>query len=321
MPKLDAKSIHKELHDGKLWPVYWLYGTEPRKMRELTERIRTSVAPTPQGQSVLDAAECTPGEIFDEAQHLTLGGGIRFIVVKNAHAMKQPEVLDSLLGPARARDKTDVVCVFHSKDLDNRKKFSKLLTEKAAVIECGLVLDSEKLAWVEYFAKIRNLTLPDAFKNALYALDPWSLDIIDQELEKFSISETDAPTSGTIQPSLISPEHFLHSFLSRNVQDALFALEHFVRNPEDTLPLLGLLAWNVRHLAVLIEAPHLVRLSPFIMQKLNSYSKHWTIDELKAMQETLSDIDFGQKQTPRPAIGLWQELILRFAKPQWTETL
>ena len=40
MPKLEPKVIQKELEQGVLWPVYWLYGQERMKSRELFKRIR-----------------------------------------------------------------------------------------------------------------------------------------------------------------------------------------------------------------------------------------------------------------------------------------
>ena len=35
MPKLEAKQVQKELDEGWLWPVYWIYGPEGMKAREL----------------------------------------------------------------------------------------------------------------------------------------------------------------------------------------------------------------------------------------------------------------------------------------------
>ena len=35
MPKLEPKTVQRELDQGQLWPVYWLYGGEAMKAREL----------------------------------------------------------------------------------------------------------------------------------------------------------------------------------------------------------------------------------------------------------------------------------------------
>src|SRR5262249_42112395 len=135
MPKLEPKLVQRELDQGKLWPVYWLYGEERMKSRELLKRIRKqAVGDAPAGLlgmavETIEGAEADAAAILDSAQSQTLGGGLRFLIVRDAHLIKGAEALAPLLGPAGARDSLASCCVFLSKDLDGRKKFSKMLLE------------------------------------------------------------------------------------------------------------------------------------------------------------------------------------------------
>ena len=138
------------------------------------------------------------------------------------------------------------VCVFVSKDLDGRKKFSKMLLEHAAVVPCDDVPETEREAWVQYLAKRRGMPLEPALLAILAQLDPWSLDIIDQELEKLSLSGNSDVVLGPGESiGGRGGDDFLNAFFSRNLPLSLESVQSFAERPDESLPLLGLLAWNV----------------------------------------------------------------------------
>lgn len=331
MPKLEPKLIQKELEQGWLWPVYWLYGTERMKSRELLKRIRKAVLGTESpvsgglagfGEETLDATEVNAATVLDAAQSLTLGGGLRLIVVREAHALKEAEILAPLCGPKAKKESLTSVCVFLSKDLDGRKKFSKILIEKTAVVPCEEVPESEREAWIGYLAKRRGLDLPPELVAQMSGLDPWSLDIMDQELEKFSLVQ-----SGDVILSLLGGgaggsgggEQFLNAFFARDLKRSLQSVEGFADRPDESLPLLGLLAWNVRHLALVIAdrragARSSLKLNPFVAERLQAWAKQWDLSDVLRLQRHLEELDFSIKQTPLLPLGLWGELTMTFCR-------
>ncbi|MGE0615161.1 MAG: DNA polymerase III subunit delta [Bacteriovoracia bacterium] len=337
MPKLEPKVIQKELESGQFWPVYWLYGPERMKSGELLKRIRKSVYPdeTDGRQSLsvdlIDGAETDGGSIVDSANTLTLGGSTRLIIVRDAQAIDEPEALGSLLGPRAPLDQLPSICVFLANNLDMRTKFSKVLLEKAAVVSCEEVADADREAWVQYLMKRRNLQLAPAVAGELVArlraLDPWSLELIDQELEKASLwlmneaGDGDAEQVGAaLQQNLKAEsgdaEHFLAYFFSRQYEGAMKAIQNFANQPEESLPLLGLLAWNVRQLALLVEdrrrGTRNAKLNPYVADRFNAWVRHWPIEDVLELQTRLADLDFSFKQTPRLPLGLWGDLVVRF---------
>lgn len=340
MPKLEPKVVQKELEQGQLWPVYWLYGSERMKARELLKRIRKAVLGEQAtkdeagsglglgqtlGEESFDAADAQAASVLDAAQSPALGGGVRFIVVRDAHALKDAEILSPLLGPRVKSGSPELmsVCVFLSKDLDGRKKFSKTLIERAAVVPCEEVPESEREAWVQYLSKRRGVSLDPGLSAILAQLDPWSLDIIDQELEKLSLAgNADVVLGAGEATSGKGGDDFLHAFFSRDLALSLRCVESFSERPDESLPLLGLLAWNVRHLALVLadrkQGTRTVKLSPYIAEKLQAWSKNWGLGEILELQEWLEEVDFGLKQTPLMPLGIWSGLVQRFLKPRAT---
>ncbi len=321
MPKLDPKQVQRDLEKGTLWPVYWLYGGEGMKARELLKRIRLSAlgeqaaaARTGFAEEVLDGMEVTGSQIVDSARTLALGGGLRFIVVRDAHAIDTPESMAELLAPAGPKAELGSVCVFLSKDLDGRKKFSKQLLEGAAVVHCEEVADEDRESWIGYLAKRRALEVAPEAMVRLRSLDPWSLDIVDGELEKLSLGGEGALLGGA--GSQGGGDAFVEAFFGREGSRAMEQVTAFADSPEEALPLLGLIAWNARYLALVLadreRGTRTVKLSPFLADRFTRWGRKWTLPEAVRLQSALAELDFGIKQTFRLPMGLWSALVTEF---------
>jgi DNA polymerase III delta subunit len=339
MPKFELKQVQRDLEKGQIWPVYWIYGPERMKSREILKRIRkAALGDLPEASSDgglfggglseerLDGTQVSAQEVVDAAQSLALGGGLRLIVVREAHALSGLDELGLLLGKPGPRESLTSVCVLLAKDLDGRKKFSKQLTEQAAVVECEAVADADRDPWIGYLAKARGLTLNDTelleLKARLSAIDPWSLDTVDSELEKWELARGAGLSPEEALESLqasagAGSEVFTEAFFSRSGLQAMSAATEFAAQPEQTLPLLGLLAWNVRQLLQLRAASDglsraQVKVSPFLQEKLNRYARVWSLDELISLQAALFELDHAMKQTPKLPLGSWSSLVMEF---------
>jgi DNA polymerase III delta subunit len=248
------------------------------------------------------------------------------IVVDQAHLLKEVESIQEILGERRSLDETSSCVVFLSKDLDGRKKSSKILTESAAVIACDEVTEEEREPWIHYLAKRADLIwAKDAelapvwrqLVDRLRLLEPWSLEMIDSEIAKLSLCE---PGSAVNPQDLLSgqtsqdTQAFIEAFLKKDRTRALSALASFADRPEEVFPLLGLLAWNVRHLAVLLKdresRTRSIKLSPFLAERLEKTADRWKLKEALLIQERLLDMDFSFKQTQRMPLGVWSDFVI-----------
>lgn len=320
MPELQPKNIQKELEEGWLWPVYWFYGEEKMKIRELLKRIQKTISgDTSLHRESFEGSSASALEIVESAQNLSLLSGIQFLVISEAEDLKDLDSLEPLLGERQSRDKIPWVCVFIAKDLDRRRKFTKLLLQKAAVVPCSPIREADREAWVVFLAKRKNLEVTPAQIAQLRILEPWSLDLIDQELEKLSLAQG----AGLEDPSLVfqssigsstQGDTFLGAFFSKKRAPALEQVEGLSSEPDVTIPFIGLLNWNLRQL-ILMKTPRLQKtqnLNPYHQERLQRWSHEWSTRDLQHLQDALVEIDYSLKQTRLLPVGLLTQLVLRF---------
>lgn len=324
MPKCTAKQIHAELEKNLLWPVYWIYGPEQLKIRELLHRIRNAhlknIAPKniPLSLENFDADECTCEQILEAAQTLSLSVQQKIIIIRNAHKLKNAESLQPLLlSPPGTPEEVQVVCVFLSKDFDSRKKFSKTLLQKAITVECESVPEHDREAWIRFLMQRKEIKPEFETLSYLRQLEPWSLDGVEQELEKLSLMNE---FSETLQVNeVFKSQHFMDCFFSKKLPLTLEQVHQFASQPEESIPLLGLLAWNLKNMIAyectrLKKQPPPSSLHSFTLAKIQKWAPHWTLQELFDLENKLLELDFSLKQTPKSSLASWSILCLETQK-------
>ncbi len=323
MPKLEPKQVQKDLEQGFLYGLYWIYGPERLKSLELTRRIqKTFLADIEDPSLSIEKIDGTKGDsssVLDQSQGMGLfGGGKKLIYVSNADELDNLEAfLGAFAGRTAAADlETVVVCV--SKGFDGRKKAFKEITKEYAVIDCAEVQEFEREQWIQYLSSRRKVTLADIEKNMLRALDPWSLEIIDQELQKLEL----ASDLGDERASLISGggsyqlrDRLIDSFFTRNSKLAFELCREVADQPEFSFPFLGLLAWNARQLQqFLLEktggAGAGTKRNPYLQKNLDRWMRFWTLSDLNAWIHELYVLDLSQKSTRLDQLGLWSNLAI-----------
>lgn len=325
MAKIEPKIIQKELESGKIRSSYWLVGPEKMKARELTKRIRQAVLGKETADSAalsfneerLDGSEVNGERVLEAAQSLSLLGGRRLILVRDAHLIKDPEALEAVF-----EDDPGYTCVFLAKELDGRKKWTKVVSDRSTWVSCEDVPETEREGWIGYLAKRRGIELPADIVTFLRGLDPFNLDALDQELAKYEIALKGQPgdAAQVILGGVVEggTDAFLASFFMRNKEKALKFAESFSSHPEESLPLLGLLSWNVKQLALIrYDLDHRTRyakLSPFIAGKIEPWARHWTSAEIVDLQTALFRLDLTMKQTAKLSLGAWADLVIRFCR-------
>ncbi len=306
MPILEAKQIQAELKRQKVWPVYCFYGPEAMKRRELMKRIHQQLNPNSMNRYRFEASDVTPESIVDQVNSLSLIAGCQWIEVHGAEQWKEASALETLMGPAQSADHLDSILILVAKDLDKRKRFSKILLERAAVVPCEAIADHEKEAWIQYLASRRNQTLPASQVLDLASRDPWSLEIIDQELEKLSLFDHKGSIADLSES--FDPQEWIHWFLTKKKQACLSTLNAFVRDPEAALPFLGLLSWNLKQLLLMQSDPK-AKISRFAKKKLEGSLRDWPVTRLQATQRCLLELDRSLKQDRIDPLGAWSSFL------------
>jgi hypothetical protein len=114
------------------------------------------------------------------------------------------------------------------------------------------------------------------------------------------------------------PDVFFDAFFARDLKTALTRAGLFADRPDESLPLLGLFAWNVRqfalHLAEKESGRGGARINPYLAEKLGRWSRAWNLADILELQRELERVDFSIKQTPLLPLGIWTGLVTRFCR-------
>lgn len=336
MPKYELKVIQQELEQGKFWPVYWLYGAESWKVREVLNWIREAVCKAvckafcETFVETLDGSEISVEQIKESAMSLSFSFGspsggsnggvsspLRFLVIREAHALKDLEEIAVFLGPQFQAQSSEPpsLCVFIAKDLDGRKKISKSIVEKAAVVSCEEVPESKREMWIQFLAKRKKMKVEVGVVGALMTLDPWSLDRVEQELEKWQLgggdvlcSDGEGPDRRGAEEGVAGDQSFVEYFFSKDFHKCLAQVGQFASQQEVSLPLLGLLSWHLKQL--IFYQTGALKPKPYLADRLRIWSEKWTLPELITTQREMAYLDLCMKQTRHEPLGLWTGFII-----------
>ena len=274
-----------------------------------------------------DAAEASLGTILDSAQSFSMMGGAKLIVVRNAEDLKELEPLVDFLKSMPNNDPTDVaelssVLVFISKSFDGRKKTSKAIQDRAVTVPCEEVEEQNRENWIDYLARQRSLTLTAEEQLVLRGLDPWSLDIVDQEMAKLELVASDETLRAQVLMSGVDArarDEFIDALFCRDKARYLKWVHLFSKDMDVQLPILGLISWNLRHLKVqLLEKETQSRSpekrNPYLQRNLDRWLRHWNCKSIQEFEHDLFGIDFSLKNTRLTGQGLWTSLMFQNQK-------
>ncbi len=326
MSRIEAKMIQKELEAGKMRPVYWIFGPERMKSRELVRRIQKAVfkeeTPNDFNFEKHDGSDAEISTILDAAQGFSLMGGTKLILVRNAEELKQQEMLVEYFesieshAPVDGSELSNVI-VFISKNFDARKKATKKIQELVATISCDEVSEQDREPWIGYLAKRRGLALKNDELTILRGLDPWNLEIVDQELSKLELVADEEELRKQVLLSGVDAfarDDFIDALFCRDQKRAMKWMYLFCEEIEVQLPILGLVSWNLRHLKlILLEEKTKSRSgekrNPYLQKNLDRWKRNWTFDTIQEFEHGLFEIDFSLKNTRLMGKGLWTSLL------------
>lgn len=315
MPQIEIHSIEKDLKQNKIWPVYWCYGSESWKSRRLLDQLRQHIQRIKKiDVQVIEEdksfkCDTLEKQVLSVCENFLLGEMLPFLVIKDAHLIESLDFLKRICGLPLACENLQHLCVFLTKDWDARKKISKLLLERAAVVPCQDVEEGQRESWIRFLAQEKKIKLLPEVLGHFSCLEPWSLGMIERELEKIEIG---FPQEGvfTIQ---LKAQIFVESFMMRDLKQALIHSRVFSETSDESFLVLGLLGWNIRYLLFLVTGKG-VSLSSYVLDKLKRWKNQWSVLELQSLQRALVEFDYQIKQLPLTPLGLWTDLVIRFCK-------
>jgi DNA polymerase-3 subunit delta len=149
------------------------------------------------------------------------------------------------------------VVIFNANDLDRRKKLSKTLLDKCAVVEFQPLKDGEARAWLKSRLKELKVTADEQVLSEIIALVGTDVQTLFSELDKLAIAAIDAGRiTGELVADLVVRSRELSNFelgdhlIARNRKRALETLHRLLEGGAEPVMLIGAMAGNFHRLAL-----------------------------------------------------------------------
>jgi DNA polymerase III delta subunit len=307
MPILNLKMITQEINKNQYWSHYWVSFNQNFLIQSLIDLLKKNVCNgNTYAYQAIDGSKLSVDQLWVEFQSLPLMCNRQLFIVRDIHDKGLSEHLqkgDVRHGPLE--EHSCVVVWIAAKPLDQRKKLSKLIVEKMAVIPEIVITEQARNQWIDWLSHKLNVTVSPEENQYLQSLEPWSLDLMYMELQKWLLAHPKhmEPVLGT------SKDSFIQAFLQKDQRKSFTHLKSFC---EDFFLNFGLLVWNMRQ----IQQVHLYHKKQIKLPKnfypteyWNSLSQLWTVSDLQKAQGILIHIDFQLKHTNVLSDALMIELI------------
>jgi DNA polymerase-3 subunit delta len=262
MSKLTREELRRALKQGRLEPLYLLFGAEDY----LRDRAARAIADT----ALADA----PLREFNEASYSLLSTDVQQAiaaaeqlpmmsarrVVRIGDFGKLREVDEGALLRYLARPVESSVVIFTADELDKRRKLSKTLLDTCASVEFASLTNMELSAWAKSHLKELKADMDERTLSQVVALVGSDVRTLSNELDKLA---TAALPNGRITmemvDALVGRSRELSNFelsdhlIARNRKRALQTLQRLLDDGTEPVMLIGLIASNYHRLSLAKE--------------------------------------------------------------------
>lgn len=255
--------VWQEFRNGKFAPVYLLVGEESYFVDETIKRLKAALSAGEEVETMtFDLAEQPIDYVIDEADTIPFFTERKLIIAKNASFLKSTEKgkekiehdvkrLESWL--ANPTDTAITVFVAPYEKLDERKKVTKLMKEKSVLLSAVTPQNNDLNVWIKNEVQARGKAITEEATNKLVEMVGANMLQLQMEIEKMALYLGDehemklALVEDLVAKTL---EHdafkMLNAYLANNSAEALRIYHDLLRQKEEPIKLVGLLASNIR---------------------------------------------------------------------------
>ena len=252
-------AIKKEVKRGDIRPIYFMYGTQTYLMEDLMlDIIRQTVGSQDDPNLISFSLQDTLLDIaIEEAETFPFFGGKKVVIVKDfslVTAQKQEAKLDHDLIRLQQyiehpSPEAILILLTPYEKLDERKKITKELKKRAAVVEC-FPFDEKMLSqWLDVQAKVKGFSFSEDGKERLVERLGAQLLLLVSEMEKLALYVGDDGVVNAeivdllVARSLEQDVFALIDFAVKNQLDKALVIYHdLLKQKEEPLKLLSLIA-------------------------------------------------------------------------------
>ncbi|KGR74509.1 DNA polymerase III subunit delta [Ureibacillus sinduriensis] len=255
--------VWKEIKNGQIAPVYCIYGEETYFIDETIKRIKQGLNTAEEAEVItFDMGESPVDSVIDEADTFPFFSERKLVIAKNASFLKATE---------KGKEKIDhnlkrlehwlqqpsefcvTVFVAPYEKLDERKKITKIMKEKSILLHAETPQENDLGTWIRSEVNRFEKSINDEAVNKLVEMVGSNMLQLQIEIEKIALylGEEKQITVNLVEELVAKTlEHdafkMLNAYLSNNVPVALQIYHDLLRQKEEPIMLVGLLASNIR---------------------------------------------------------------------------
>jgi len=313
----------EQIKKKQLASLYILYGTESFLINETCSLIIQTILGETEKQFNLSVYDCeeVPLEIaLEDAETLPFFGEKRVVLIRNPYfltAEKGKEKIEHNLKKLEAYIEQPspfsiVIFAGNYEKLDERKKITKALIRQANVFVANPLAEPELRKWVNHYLSSSAISIREDAIDVLLQLTGMNLTLIVNELNKIMlfVGEGGIITVETVQmlvPRTLEQNIFalIDKVVQRNLNDGLRILYDLLRNNEEPIKILSMLASQFR---LIYQAKGLaekgygqqqiasmLKVHPYRIKIALGQGKAFTENELMNIMGHLAEADYEMK--------------------------
>ncbi|WP_078545526.1 DNA polymerase III subunit delta [Litchfieldia alkalitelluris] len=332
--------IWKNIKRNNISSTYLLYGTESFLINETKDLLISKVLTEEEKDfnlSVYDLEEVPVEVAIEDAETLPFLGDKRIVLLKNPSFLTSEKAkvehntskLEEYLN-APAPFSILILIAPYAK-LDERKKITKLLKRQAEVLEANTLNEKELITWIRERASLNGVTITDSAISLVLQLSGTHLSMLTQEIDKMSLfvginGQIDEGVVSSLVPRTIEQNIFslIENIVQRNLDVALRIFYDLIRNNEEPIKILALLATQFRLLLHVKEfskkgygqqqiAGHL-KVHPFRVKLAAGQANLFSEEELVGIMSQIAEMDYEMKSGKMDKQLILELFIMRLAR-------
>jgi DNA polymerase III subunit delta len=251
------EELIRSLKQGKVLPLYLLYGDEEFLIQESVDLIISAIVDPASRDFNFNMVYCkgTSGnEIVNLCQTLPFMAERRLVIAREVEALKAADV-EELVAYLQSPSPGTCLVMISNQSRYEKKPVIAAVEASGAVVRFYALLDRDLQGWIESWARKRGLTIHrDAVQYVWQTLGN-DLQAVSNELEKTAISlkgrknvTYDDVKSVVGDFRDYSPFDLADAVCIKDRERALLVLSRLIQEGEQPVGLLGSLSWNFRRL-------------------------------------------------------------------------
>lgn len=324
MALIDSQKFYRDLENGKLSPLYFLFGEEPYLLQQSAERFKFAVL----SEGAVDfnfntfyASDADVMNVRDAVETLPMMAPKRLVILKESQELTDKEWTE--LEPLLENPVDSTVFVMLASRIDKRKKAIRTLLDKADCVEFKKPFENQIPQWIQYIAKGLDLEISNDATHLLHKLVGNHLTEIESELKKlegFLGDRRRVEVSDVAQTVSRSREESVFDFTRAiGENDRVKALEHLVHLMDQGQSEIGIVSLLARHIRLLLvikkgleenlhgaKLAHYAQIPPYFLESYIDQTRVWTTRKLELSLVILSDTDRALKSSPLSS-HIWLE--------------